>query len=184
MRVEEKRVGKFGERYWLTDITPICQKRPVYVGQMSQVGKQGAENGEQKLGGFFTYEEWDRLTSIEPWNFRMGQKRRPVSCGLARHSGCRMPLFHLLPLSLFSGLKFLKNRQSLLQSAQPGIERLLPFSFVGRQLRIKVFPVRRGRHSGAKNRLHQERMVWFEGIDVCRSERYGELVRRVRQVVS
>lgn len=114
----------------------------------------------------------------------MGQNRRPVSCRLARRFGSRLPLFHLLPLSLFSVLKFLENRQSLLQSAQPDIERLLPFGFVGRQLRIKVFPIRRGRHGGAKNRLHQERMVWFEGIGVCRSEGCGELVRRVRQVVS
>lgn len=88
------------------------------------------------------------------------------------------------PFSFLLVLKLFEDSYLLLQRAQPGIQCLSTLWLVIRQLSIEVFLIRRCWHGRTENRLHEERMMWFQSVRIRGFERGWKLVRWVREAMS
>lgn len=89
-----------------------------------------------------------------------------------------------LPLRLFPLLECLQNRNPLLKSSYLLMQGGFNLCRVVAQLRVEVLSVWSRRHSGTEDRLHDKRVVLLEGCPVGGTERVGELLVGVGEVVT
>lgn len=91
---------------------------------------------------------------------------------------------HNLPLSLLPGQELVQCSNNLLQRREVLLQLLLDLRLITAQLRVEVLPVGRSAHGGAEERLDDERVVGLEGVAVGITERVGELLVGVGDVVA
>lgn len=89
-----------------------------------------------------------------------------------------------LPLGVLPGQELVQYRNNLLQRRKVCLQLLLDLGVIAAQLGVEVLPVWCGAHGGAEERLNDERVVGLEGVAVGVTERVGELLVGVGEVVA
>jgi hypothetical protein len=89
-----------------------------------------------------------------------------------------------LPLRLLPLQELIQHRDILLEALEPLLQLRLHLRIVGSQLLVEVLPVRCRAHGGAEDGLHDEGVMWLEGVAVGFAEGVGEFFGGVRDVVA
>jgi hypothetical protein len=93
-------------------------------------------------------------------------------------------MYHHLPLRLLPRHELVQDGKVLLQALEPLLELSLHLRVVVTQLVVEILPVGGRAHGGAEDGLHDEGVVWLEGVAVGVAERVGEFFGGVGDVVA
>jgi hypothetical protein len=92
--------------------------------------------------------------------------------------------YHPLPLCLLPRQELLQDSKILLQATEPLLQLSLDLCIVVAELLVEVLPVWCCAHGCAEDGLHNEGVVWLEGVAVGIAEGVGEFLVGVGDVVA
>jgi len=90
----------------------------------------------------------------------------------------------VLPLGLLPCQELVQDGNILLKAGKPLLQLGLYLCVVVAQLLVEILPVGRCTHGSAEDGLHDEGVVWLEGVAVGIAERVGEFLGGVGDVVT